>query len=171
MRSAFYAVPILCIACGTAAPEQQEPVAVPTAATQTTTQAWTLAGSLVGEWKNDLDTSELLSYEHWWAKDSAALDGLGFVLSGMDTVSIEDLRITRRGEAIVYSARISTQNNGEWVEFQLQPTGPDTLLFTNPGHDFPSELRYVRGAPNVWDVLVKGGARSFALRYVHRPSE
>ncbi len=138
---------------------------------RTADEAWTLVGRLAGEWKNGLDTGSMRSYEQWALRDSSTYDGLGFVLSGTDTVSIEDLRITRTASAITYSARISTQNDGQWVDFVLEPAAADTLRFTNPDHDFPKEIRYALVAPNIWDVLARGGDRSFTLRFERRPSE
>ena len=130
--------------------------------------SWNTARGLVGEWQNTMDSGDTLSYEHWAETDSAAMTGKGFVLVSSDTVFIEDLELRRRANGITYSARISSQNKGERVEFQLQTTGADTLLFTNPAHDFPTRLRYVRAADGAWDVLVGEGERSFPLKYVPR---
>lgn len=157
-------------ACGTP-PAEDKTSTIPVPTTRTQGEAWALIDHLAGEWKNALDTGSMRSYEQWSLADSNTYAGLGFVLSGADTVSIEELRIDRTTASINYAARISTQNNAEWVEFQLQATGRDTLLFTNPAHDFPTAIRYVQAAPNVWDVLVSGGGRSFGLRYERRPSE
>lgn len=131
-------------------------------------EAWALAGRLSGQWKNTLDSGDTLSYEHWDLSDSSRLTGTGFVLVAGDTVFIEDLQITRSMDVITYSARISTQNNGEWVVFTLAPAQGDTLRFLNPQHDFPNELRYVRATGDEWDVLVSGGGRSFPLHFVRR---
>jgi hypothetical protein len=130
---------------------------------------WALAAQLQGEWKNTLDSGDTLSYEHWTLADSATMIGTGFVLVGSDTVFIEHLRIARSSTGIRYSARISSQNNGEWIDFTLTAAqGYDTLRFMNPQHDFPTELRYVHGIDGAWDVLVSGNGRSFPLRYVRR---
>ena len=162
---------LVAISCGTEPAADETNVQAAPPVLRTPKEAWDLVGLLAGEWKNALDTGNMRSYEQWSVLDSNTYSGLGFVLSGADTVSIEDLRITRTAPSIAYAARISTQNNGDWVEFQLQATGRDTLLFTNPAHDFPTAIRYVHAVSNVWDVLVSGGGKSFALRYERRPSE
>jgi hypothetical protein len=130
---------------------------------------WALVNSLLGEWKNTLDRADTASYEQWSAAGSDTLRGLGFVMVGADTVFIEELRITRTGTGIDYAARLSSQNGGEWVPFRLQGSGTDTLLFTNPQHDFPTRIRYVRAADGAWDVWVGSDQRSFALHFVPRP--
>jgi hypothetical protein len=171
MRSIPFTALVALAACGTATTDPQPAPEPAKREAPTLANAWVLVGDLAGAWKNERDTGDLRSYEQWWKRDSARYEGLAYVLSGPDTVHIEDLRIVRSGTRITYGARISTQNRGEWVEFELQNSGGDTLLFANPQHDFPTEIRYVRSAPSVWDVQVKGGERSFKLRYVHRPSE
>lgn len=134
----------------------------------TTPAAWALANNLIGEWQNTLGDGDTLFYEEWTRRDSSALDGKGFVMVGVDTIFIEDLKIERSGAAMAYKSRISTQNAGAWVEFQLQASGADTLLFTNPAHDFPKQLRYVRAADGAWSVRVGEGASSFDLRFAPR---
>lgn len=171
MRSIPFTALVALAACGTPTPDPRSAPEPGKPEARSLSRTWALVGELAGAWKNELDTGALRSYEHWWMRDSARFEGLAYVLSGTDTVHIEDLRIVRNGARITYGARISTQNRGEWVEFELQNSGGDTLLFTDPHHDFPTDIRYVRSAPSVWDVQVKGGERSFMLRYVHRPSE
>ncbi|MFZ1686442.1 MAG: hypothetical protein WAU70_03410 [Flavobacteriales bacterium] len=135
-------------------------------------QQWAAVGDLAGRWANALDTGEMHMYEEWMPQDSTHWTGLGFVMAGPDTVSIEDLRIVRSGAAIAYGARLSTQNNGEWVDFVLERSGADTLLFTNPAHDFPKVIRYAKDGGG-WRVLVKGDDQGngdqFELHYMPRP--
>lgn len=160
---------VLLSACG--APTSDVPRTLEPGPTQ---QQWAAIGDLAGRWSNALDTGAMHMYEEWAPQDSTHWTGLGFVMAGPDTVSIEDLRLVRNNDTITYGARLSTQNGGEWVDFELQKSGPDTLLFTNPAHDFPKVIRYAKEKGG-WRVLVEGGdpgsGDAFELLYMPRPAD
>lgn len=135
--------------CGTAG----EQVSTEPASTQPP-DAWNLALSLAGHWVDS--THGTLAIHEKWTVEGDVIAGLGYVMSGEDTVSIEDLEIVRDAPGLEYRARISTQNDGRWVAFGHQATGTDTLLFVNPGHDFPRSLRYVMRVDGELAVAVEG---------------
>ena len=171
------AICIILLSAACAPPATTETIADPIAVPNRSDALWQRMAGLAGRWYNALDTGSMHMYEEWTQADSLHWTGLGFVLAGADTVSIEDLRIVRSrsiagGDAIAYGARMNTQNNGAWVDFALQDAGADTLLFTNPAHDFPKVIRYTMDNGG-WRVLVKGGdrghERQFELHYMPRP--
>ncbi|MEO8069247.1 MAG: hypothetical protein ABI599_16230 [Flavobacteriales bacterium] len=164
---AFFSLLLLAACNGPVGPKDTAP------ATNSTDEQWARLEGLAGRWSNALDTGAMHMYEEWTQPDSTHWTGLGFVMAGSDTVSIEDLRMVRNGTVITYGARLSTQNNGEWVDFELQASGADTLLFTNPAHDFPKEIRYTKEGGG-WRVLVEGSdpgkGDPFELLYMPRPA-
>lgn len=111
--------------------------------------------SLVGEWV-DRGSPKFTCFERWTAEGDSVLKGFGYVMAKGDTVFIEDLRLEEVNGQVVYSARIESQNNGQWVPFTAQGSGDDSLVFENPGHDFPQCITYVKDSTGAWDVAVTG---------------
>lgn len=111
--------------------------------------------SLIGEWV-DRTSPKFTCFERWTAEGDSALNGFGYVMAKGDTVFIEDLRLEEVNGQVVYSARVDSQNNGQWVPFTAQESGPDSLIFENPGHDFPQCITYVKDSLSGWAVAVTG---------------
>ncbi len=146
-------LPILTVilaACG----QQHDP------APSTTDEAPTSIGKveldgLLGEWHDVQDGGKTVFHENWERNESGILVGLGFVLSGQDTVFIEHLGIVQFDGATHYAATIRSQNSGEAVLFKLVHD-QDSLVFTNPEHDFPQRIVYVPVDNDHWNVTVSG---------------
>ncbi|MBK8497894.1 MAG: hypothetical protein IPL52_03530 [Flavobacteriales bacterium] len=142
-----------------------------TGAEPTGTDALAHFRQLVGEWIDSTSIAEHTCFERWTMEDDSTISGFGHVLAGGDTVFIEDLRLSLTNGNVVYSARVGSQNNGSWVPFKAVPTGPDTLMFENPGHDFPQCITYARTSSG-WDVSVTGSERgvdrSEHFRFIRR---
>jgi hypothetical protein len=112
--------------------------------------------SLVGNWVDRTNSPKFTCFERWTAEGDTALRGFGYVMAKGDTVFIEDLRLEEVDGKVIYSARIDSQNNGQWVPFTAQESGPDSLIFENPGHDFPQCITYVKDSTSGWEVAVTG---------------
>ncbi|HMU14675.1 MAG: hypothetical protein JST41_08560 [Bacteroidetes bacterium] len=110
---------------------------------------------LLGDWV-DRSSPRFTCFEHWSAQGDSMLNGFGYVLAKNDTVFVENLRIEAINGAVVYSARINSQNGGQWVPFTALPGGPDSLVYENPGHDFPQCITYVRDSTGGWEVTTTG---------------
>ena len=94
---------------------------------------------LVGRWENNSHQNN--SVEIWRYENDSTLKGIGFQLVQEDTVFQESLEIRERVDKIFFRAQISQQ---EVTDFELESTNPDTLIFINVSHDFPTEIRYTR---------------------------
>lgn len=122
-----------------------------------TIDPWGSYADLVGDHVDRTTSDKYISHENWRRESDEVLVGKGFALKGRDTVFVEDLKLERSADHVVYSARIRSENNGEWVPFTAQPHGPDSLVFENPGHDFPQCITYVQDtADQSWTVQVSG---------------
>lgn len=113
---------------------------------------------LMGEWADVQDSGRTVFNEHWHRAPDGTLVGLGCVLSGRDTVFIEHLGILDHEGKIQYAATIDAQNSGEVVLFELVHR-TDSLVFTNPDHDYPQRIVYVPNGPDAWNVFVSGTAK------------
>jgi len=78
--------------------------------------------------------------EHWEKINDSLIKGIGFSLSGPDTVFSEQLCIKKTGDSIYYGALID-ENKG-YVYFKLEEAGRNYWIFINPGHDYPNIIEY-----------------------------
>lgn len=128
--------------------------------------------ALLGRWQEVQDSGRTVFHEQWEKEANGSLKGLGYVMSGMDTVFIEHLAILGTDTGTFYSATIQSQNNGQAVLFQLVHE-QDSLIFTNPAHDFPDSIVYTPLLNGTMNVLVSGtgnGARRSEHYHLSRPS-
>ena len=119
--------------------------------TEQTTEAYTPTApsfeqlqGLIGSWKDALghDTSRV--YENWTQTGENTLSGIGYVLSGHDTIHIEHLKITLINEEFLFTVNTGSQVNTESVRFLLMPSDPDSLVFYSNMHDFPQKILYAK---------------------------
>lgn len=126
---------------------------------------------LIGSWVDVLSPDTARFHEHWNDSTDNVLQGIGYVLSGEDSVRIEDLTITEIDGEYIYNARVRSQNNSEWIQFLLMPSDADTLRFYNPQHDFPQEIIYTRDG-GAWNVTISNeSGRSSQFRLEPDPEE
>lgn len=125
--------------------------------TSITTAHGGLVMKLVGEWHDVQGDGKTVFHEQWERTDDAFYTGLGFVMSGKDTVFIEHLNIAEHanGKAF-YSARIPSQNAGATVDFELTSAVGDSMVFENKQHDFPQRIVYALQTDGTWHVSVAG---------------
>lgn len=127
---------LLCLSvsppCVTAQAGEDAPDAVPEAVTLEAL-AW-----MAGHWSSQ---EEGTVSEELWMRPA------GGVMLGLHRDSREDparaffeyLRIEQRGETLVY---IAQPGGGEPTAFTLSHCGENTVVFTNPEHDFPKQIAY-----------------------------
>ena len=68
---------------------------------------------------------------------------------------IEHLAILKTDSGTYYAANTPDQNGGATVHFKLIHQ-EDSLVFSNPAHDFPQRIVYARGTADDWNVSVSG---------------
>lgn len=117
---------------------------------------------LIGAWQDVQDSGRTVFREIWEKADDGGLKGLGFVLSGKDTVFIEHLAIRDIENTLHYTATIGDQNDGGTVHFGLVHA-QDSLVFTNPQHDFPQRIVYTPVESHGWSVTVSGRAKGMLI--------
>lgn len=92
---------------------------------------------LEGTWKmKDKET-----YEHWDKLNEQMLKGISYKLKNGKMHVAEYLEITQKGNAILYTATVVNQNQGEGIAFKLIQTD-SSFSFENPSHDFPKKIVY-----------------------------
>ena len=93
---------------------------------------------LVGTWK--MEGKE--HYEFWEKNQSNELVGYSYKLINNEKSISETLAIQSKGDRLIYGATVPNQNNGETVEFVLNPDIDSYLSFENNNHDFPKKIQY-----------------------------
>ena len=149
MRRALPFLPVLLIACGDptnptndgldAVPEHGGSIAVE---------------DLYGDWLDVQDSGRTHVHEHWEQDPNGTPVGLGYVLSGKDTVFIEHLALIRHNDTLNYAVSIG-HDGGEPVLFKLVHD-KDSLVFVNPTHDMPQRIVYIPEGKNAWHAIVGG---------------
>ncbi len=119
-------------------------------------EATTEVGWLVGRWQDTTDP-RVRTEERWQALPNGDLLGSGRVMVDGMLGFAETLAITATADGLVYTAWPSGQDP---VRFSSTTVAPDEVVFSNPSHDFPREIRYARTATGlqVFADGVKDGA-------------
>ncbi|MCB9179298.1 MAG: hypothetical protein H6590_07740 [Flavobacteriales bacterium] len=148
MRQALPLLPLLLIACGDhKAPNKVEENS-PVQGLQVAVE------DLFGDWLDVQDSGRTQVHEHWERDPNGTPVGLGYVLSGKDTVFIEHLALVRHDDTLNYAVSIGHDGGGP-VLFKLTHDR-DSLVFENPQHDMPQRIVYIPDGRNAWHVIVSG---------------
>ena len=92
---------------------------------------------LVGHWRNETEGGAL--EELWSGPDGQEMIGLN--QGTKDFAFFEHLRIEIRGQDVVYVAAPGGERS---TEFVLEDSNPGFVMFKNPAHNFPQQIRYRR---------------------------
>lgn len=116
----------------------------------------TSAEGLLGEWESVQDSGRTVFNEQWERAGKHSLKGIGYVMSGPDTVFVEYLSLNM-DSIPTYTVRTPSQNGNEEVHFTLRRgcCAEGTLIFENPAHDWPQTIAYSRTVTG-WTAVVSG---------------
>jgi hypothetical protein len=93
-----------------------------------------------GTWQ--MKTSKGYTCESWKVAGNNQLNGIGFKVSGADTVIQEHVKLMKTTAGIFYIPTVTDQNKGKEVQFKLSSTANGAFVFSNPQHDFPQRVVY-----------------------------
>ena len=94
--------------------------------------------------------------EEWLQIEPGDFLGKGYQVENGDTTYIEELRISKMGGKLTYSALVYAQNDGRWIDFALRTNVDDVMIFENKTHDFPKQLRLQFPSEDILRVHVMG---------------
>lgn len=141
VRSLFLSALMIGVsACTTSTPSE---VPVPVAEEPRAVDPWGPYTALLGSRAESGHAPHYASSEGWKRESDSVLVGAGYAIRGRDTVLVEDLKLERLADRVVLSARTRSGTPGEWVPFTAQAGSDDSLVFENPGHDFPQCIMYM----------------------------
>lgn len=80
--------------------------------------------------------------EEWKRKNSNGFTGISYRVKGKDTMQLETVELTLKGEEVNYIATTANQNDSKPVAFKLVEVKGTRFTFSNPQHDFPQRVIY-----------------------------
>jgi hypothetical protein len=104
-------------------------------------------------------TTDKSSQEVWVVDKDESLIGFAVSLGAEEIVFYEVLSVKQNAEGSwTYSAHPSGQAS---ASFTAVETGESSVLFANPNHDYPQEIRYRRDGDRLYATIsLQGGADS-----------
>jgi len=121
---------------------------------------------LLGTWQNE-DGSGL---ERWTKKEDGSFQYVAFSVKGSDTSWNENASIYRENDKWIFENTVKGQNDGKAVKFTSSFLSDSSVQFSNPAHDFPTDVNYtVINANSVRAFIVgpnsKGGKDTIPFNY------
>lgn len=98
---------------------------------------------LAGCW--EMRVGDLLVEEHWMAYRGGSLLGMSRSVRGGRLSGYELLLLRQEGTRWVYEAHPSGQPSASFASVAISDT---SVVFSNPEHDFPQTITYVRTSPD-----------------------
>ena len=122
---------------------------------------------MVGTWQNTGDKS----FERWTKNDNGTYRTVGFIVKGSDTVFREDNQVYQENSKWVSENKVAGQNDGKSVKFTESLLTPNSFQFSNPAHDFPTDIHYeIVDANTVSAYIVgpnnKGGKDTIPFNFI-----
>ncbi len=110
------------------------------------------------------------SFERWTKKDDGTYQSVAFSVKGNDTSWNEVANIYPENDQWVFENTVKGQNDGKAVKFISSLLDENMVQFSNPAHDFPTDVNYtVFGADAVNAFIVgtnnKGGKDTIPFSY------
>lgn len=121
---------------------------------------------LLGTWLRD----DGKLYERWTKNDNGTFTSVVFRLKGADTSWEERVSIYPENDKWVYENRVAGQNDGKSVKFISSSITSNSIQFSNPAHDFPTDINYTIPDANTVNAFIagsndKGGKDTIPFNY------
>ncbi|MFC0775527.1 hypothetical protein [Terrimonas alba] len=97
-----------------------------------------LFDQLVGTWENENGKS----FEQWTKNPDGTFNSKVFSVKGTDTCYNEEGIVYKENENWVFENRVKNQNDGKAVKFTSTQLSNLSVQFSNPAHDFPTDVNY-----------------------------
>ena len=107
---------------------------------------------LVGLWKNP----EANNFEQWIKNSDGTYQSKGFSVKGTDTSWNEHASIFPENNNWVFENTVKGQNDGKGVKFTSTIFNDKTVQFSNPQHDFPTDINYTVADANTVNAFIIG---------------
>jgi len=107
---------------------------------------------LVGTWL--LEDGK--TFEQWTKNADGTYRSIVFSINGNDTTYIEKARTYKENENWVFENTVIRQNAGKAIKFTSSKLTDITIQFSNPAHDFPTDINYTLPDANTINAFIIG---------------
>jgi len=107
---------------------------------------------LVGVWRSENGKS----FEQWTKNADGTFRSRVFSINGTDTSFNEEANIYKDNEKWIFENRVKGQNEGKAVKFVSSLLTYNSVQFSNPGHDFPTDINYTLSNANTLNAFIIG---------------
>lgn len=121
---------------------------------------------LVGTWKSE----DGKSFEQWARNDNGTFESRAFSIKGPDTSWDYHAKIYPEKSNWIFENTVKGQNDGKSVKFTSTIVNETTVQFSNPQHDFPTDINYTVPDANTVNAFIigpnnKGGKDTIPFNY------
>ncbi len=122
---------------------------------------------MLGTWQNE----DGKSYERWVKNDNGTYNSSAFSIKGTDTSWNEQASIYSENNSWVFENIVTGQNDGKAVKFTSSLLNDSTVQFSNPAHDFPTDINYTVTDANTLKAFIvgpnsQGGKDTIPFNYI-----
>lgn len=107
---------------------------------------------LLGTWQSE----DGKSFEQWTKNDDSHYQSTSFSLNGKDTIVDESVKVYFEKGNWIYEATVKGQNEGKAVKFISSSLDETGVQFSNPAHDFPTDVNYTMTGVNTMHAFITG---------------
>ena len=93
---------------------------------------------MVGTWKTETPDG----FEIWSKQPDGSFKSAGITVKGNDTSWNENTRVYPEAGKWVFETTVKGQNDGKAVKFTASVLTDNSVQFSNPTHDFPTDINY-----------------------------
>lgn len=97
---------------------------------------------LMGEWQQNSPDENFT--EIWEKVNDSVFSAISFSMNGTDTAFTESIILKQSNDKLLYIPTVTSQNDNQPVVFTSTRITAESLVFENPGHDFPQKITYTR---------------------------
>ncbi len=122
---------------------------------------------LTGTWQSD----DGKSFERWTKNKNGSYRSVGFSIKRNDTSWNEQADIYREKGNWIFENTVKGQNNDKAVKFTSSLLNENSVQFSNPAHDFPTDINYTIAGVNIVRAFIvgpnnKGGKDTIQFNYI-----
>lgn len=107
---------------------------------------------LIGLWKSE----DGRSFEQWDKKADNSYQSRVYSIKGADTSWNEQANIYPDNDNWIFENTVTGQNDGNTVKFTSTILNEKTVQFSNPQHDFPTDVNYTVPDVNTLNAFIIG---------------
>lgn len=124
---------------------------------------------LAGLWQSENGKN----FEHWLKNNDGTYKAVGYSIKGTDTSWNEQATIFIENGKWVFENTVKGQNAGKAVKFVANTVTEKNVLFSNPAHDFPTDINYTLPDDNTINAFIvgpneKGGKDTIRFNFTRR---